>query len=287
MIIVELLKSMRPKQWTKNLLLFAGLIFDKKFTNPNLTLRAFLGFILFCLISGAIYIINDIKDIEEDKFHPIKKKRPIASGKISIPTALTFSITIIILSLISAYLLNVGFGNSALVYVILILLYSGFLKHIVILDIMIVSIGFVIRAIAGAQVIGIIFSPWLLICTMFLALFLALCKRRYELVVLSDNANIHRKVLEEYSPLFLDQMISIVTASTVISYALYTITRWEEKRLIYTIPFVLYGIFRYLYLVYKKGEGGSPEILLLKDKSLLLDILLWVAVSIFILIKWF
>jgi len=287
MIIVELLKSMRPKQWTKNLLLFAGLIFDKKFTNSNLTLRAFLGFVLFCLISGAIYIINDIKDIEEDKFHPIKKKRPIASGKISISTALTFSITIIILSLISAYLLNVGFGNSALIYVILILLYSGFLKHIVILDIMIVSIGFVIRAIAGAQVIGIIFSPWLLICTMFLALFLALCKRRYELVVLSDNANIHRKVLEEYSPLFLDQMISIVTASTVISYALYTITRWEEKRLIYTIPFVLYGIFRYLYLVYKKGEGGSPEILLLKDKSLLLDILLWVAVSIFILIKWF
>jgi len=285
--MVELIKSMRPKQWTKNLLLFAGLIFDKKFTNLNLTLRAFLGFILFCLISGAIYIINDIKDIEEDKFHPIKKKRPIASGTISIPTALIFSIVIIVLSLISAYLLNIGFGNSALIYVVLILLYSGFLKHIVILDIMIVSIGFVIRAIAGAQVIGIIFSPWLLICTMFLALFLALCKRRYELVALSDNANIHRKVLEEYSPLFLDQMISIVTASTVISYALYTITRWEEKRLIYTIPFVLYGIFRYLYLVYKKGEGGSPEILLLRDKSLLLDILLWVAVSIFILIKWF
>ena len=278
---------MRPRQWTKNLLLFAALIFDKKFNNPDLTLKAFLGFVLFCLISGAIYIINDIKDVEEDKFHPVKKNRPIASGKIPIPVALTFGIAIILLALTFSYLLNVRFGHSALVYVLLILLYSLFLKHIVILDIMIVSIGFVIRAIAGAQVINVSFSTWLLICTMFLALFLALCKRRFELVALSNNASIHRKVLEEYSPSFLDQMISIVTASTVISYTLYTITRWEEKRLVYTIPFVLYGVFRYLYLVYKKGEGGSPEVLLLKDKSLLIDILIWVGISIFILIKWF
>ena len=271
---------MRPRQWTKNLLLFAALVFSKNLFHLPMLKDVFVAFIIFCLLSGSVYTLNDLIDLAQDRNHPKKSKRPLASGKLKPSTAIISGIILVVLSLANAFWLNTNFAWIAVGYFILQIAYSTVLKHVVILDVLAVSVGFVLRAIAGAEVIEVPISSWLLICTILLALFLALGKRRHELLLLENNAVHHRKILYEYSSGLLDQMISVATASTVVAYALYTmstetIEKFHTDNLKYTIPFVLYGIFRYLYLIHQKSEGGSPEKILLNDKPLLMDIILY------------
>ena len=271
---------MRPKQWTKNLLLFAALIFSQNLFHPTMLRDVSIAFVIFCLLSGSVYTLNDLIDLKQDRNHPKKSKRPLASGKLKPSTAVIAGVILVVLSLTNAVWLNTNFAWIALGYFILQIAYSTLLKHVVILDVLAVSAGFVLRAIAGAEVIHVPISSWLLICTILLALFLALGKRRHELLLLEDNAVRHRKILYEYSPNLLDQMISVATASTVVAYALYTmsaetIAKFHTDNLKYTIPFVLYGIFRYLYLIHQKSEGGSPEKILLNDRPLLINIILY------------
>ena len=274
---------MRPRQWTKNLLVFAALIFSQNLFNTSMSRDSFIAFVIFCLLSGSVYTLNDLLDIKQDRLHPKKSKRPLASGKLKPATAIIAGVLLVILSLANAFWLNTNFGLISLSYFILQIAYSTILKHIVILDVLAVSVGFVLRAIAGAEVIDVPISSWLLVCTILLALFLSLGKRRHEILLLDENAANHRKILYEYSPALLDQMISVVTASTVVAYALYTmsvetITKFQTDNLKYTIPFVLYGIFRYLYLIHQKSEGGSPEKILLNDKPLLVNIILYLTI---------
>ena len=283
-----ILKTMRPGQWTKNLLVFAGLIFARHLFEAPLLFRTIAAFGIFCLLSSAIYIINDIKDVERDRIHPLKSKRPIAAGELSLSAAGKAAVLISISSVCLAFLLNRQFGVVALIYFVLLFAYSLYLKHIVILDVLTLALGFVLRAIAGAVVIDVEFSSWLLLCTILLALFLGLSKRRHELTLLGENAQSHRKILEEYSPHLLDQMIGVVTASTLMAYALYTMApetheKFGTSYMILTIPFVIYGIFRYLYLVHQKEQGGSPTKLLLNDKPILLNVVLWALVSVLII----
>jgi len=275
-------KTMRPRQWTKNLLVFAALIFSRNLFNLPLTGQVTIAFIIFCLLSGSVYILNDLIDLQADRSHPKKSTRPLASGRLKPTAAIIAGAVIVIISLAAAFLLNINFAFTALGYFMLQVGYSLVLKHVVILDVLAVATGFVLRAIAGAEVISVPISSWLLICTILLALFLALGKRRHEILLLEDNAVHHRKILYEYSPDLLDQMISVVTASTVVAYALYTmsddtIAKFNTENLKYTIPFVLYGIFRYLYLIHQRSEGGSPERILFDDKPLLINILLYLA----------
>ena len=276
-----LIKSLRPKQWTKNLLLFAGVIFTGNLKDVALLARAFAGFVLFCILSGTVYLINDLWDIKSDRQHPEKKNRPIASGRLSIGAAVAAVFIIGVPALFFSYMLGVAFGHCALLYFVLVTLYSLYLKHFVILDLMLVALGFVIRAVAGIEAIEVggkipEITPWFLACALFLALFMAICKRRHEIMLLNNGAAGHRRVLAEYSPAFLDQMVAVTTSATVLSYALWsTIGKFANYHMILTLPFVLYGIFRYLYNVYRKDEGGSPEIILLKDRGLQVDILLW------------
>ena len=281
MALVELFKSIRPQQWLKNLFIFAPLIFSENIFNRSMFLQSLLAFAVFCLLSGALYILNDLKDLEEDRIHPIKSKRPLAAGKLKKSQAITAFIILSFISLLFASLVNEEFLWVCLVYYVLQIAYSFALKHVVILDVFIVASGFFLRVIAGAVAIQVQISPWLLICTTLLALFLALSKRRHEILLLDEEAINHRPILKEYSAYLLDQMISVVTASTVIAYCLYTISgetieKFGTNKLILTVPFVLYGIFRYLYLIHQKAEGGTPETLILKDRPLLLDIILWI-----------
>lgn len=287
-MIKDIIQSMRPHQWTKNFFVYAALIFSQNIFNLPLLLKTTIAFSAFCLISSALYIFNDLKDLEEDKLHPLKSKRPIASGKIKKSTAILMIVVLGLLGFSSAFTLNKNYFIIILVYFLIQMAYSIKLKHIVILDVFVVALGFLIRVVAGGLAIEVSLSSWLLICTILLALFLALSKRRHELVLLEDGASDHRPILEEYSPYLLDQMIAVVTASTVIAYCLYTIseetvTKFGTTNLIFTVPFVLYGIFRYLYLIHQKSEGGSPEALIVKDKPLLIDIFLWIATAVVIL----
>lgn len=272
---------MRPKQWTKNAFVFAGLLFSKNIFQLLLLGKVIAAFLLFCAVSGSVYIINDIIDAEKDRNHPEKKKRPIASGKLGRIPAGIIAGFIIILSFFSAFLLHTEFGIICLVYFFMNLGYSFYLKNQVIVDVLTIAVGFVLRAVAGAVVIDVEISPWLLVCTLLLALFLGLCKRRNELMLANEMPSKHRLVLEEYSDELLDQMIAVVTASAFMSYALYTIsekvrTEFHTTNLQFTIPFVLFGIFRYLYLVHKKNLGGSPELILLSDKPMIIDLSLWI-----------
>ena len=280
MKITFLISSLRPLQWSKNLIIFAALIFSKNLFNSDAFSHSLLAFALFCLISGSIYIINDIRDIAQDRLHPEKSKRAIASGMISIKEALILSLSIIILAIPASFLLNFGFGIAASIYILIMILYSLHLKRIFILDVLIISLGFVIRAVAGALVIEVTISSWLLVCTTFLALFIASGKRYHELLLLSEDKSYHRAQLAYYTPRLLDQIISIATAATIISYALYTMSEETIAKfgslLILTLPFVLYGILRYLYLIYKEGLGGNPSKILIKDKPLLINIALWI-----------
>ena len=288
MVVKEIFKSLRPQQWIKNFFIFAALIFSQNVFNLPLIAKTVVAFIAFCVVSSALYILNDLKDIEEDKLHPIKSKRPIASGRLNKTHAVLSFLILSLLGMTLAFTLNRYFFIITLVYVFLQIAYSFWLKHVVILDVFVVAAGFLIRVEAGGLAIEVSLSSWLLICTILLALFLAMGKRRHELVLLDDEAKDHRPILEEYNPYFLDQMIAVVTASTVIAYCLYTISpetvdKYGTTNLLFTVPFVLYGIFRYLYLIHQKVEGGTPETLIIKDKPLLIDMFLWIASAALIL----
>ena len=279
---------MRIQQWIKNFFIFAALIFSGNLFILKDFLLTTAGFILFSLLASGVYIFNDIIDIEHDRNHPLKSHRPLPSGKLSKSIALISSLVLILLSITVSFILKTQFAVILLIYLIINVWYSYHLKNVVILDVMTIAAGFVLRVVSGAVIIDVPTSEWLIICTILLSLFLGFSKRRHELIILENSANSHRSVLQDYSPYFLDQMIGIVTATTVMSYALYTISeetirKFGTKNLIYTVPFVLYGIFRYLYLVHKKEKGGNPTKLMLTDIPLLLNVILWIIVAIIII----
>lgn len=280
-MLKDILVSMRPKQWYKNLVIFIGIIFSINLLNLNLWIDVIAAFTIFCILSGSIYILNDFLDLEKDKNHPKKKNRPLASGRLKVSHALTCAIILICIALTGAYLLNLQFFLVSVAFFILMLVYSFFLKEIIIVDIMVISIGFVLRAMAGALAIGVYVSPWLIICAFLLALFLALGKRRHELVLLKENASNHRKILGEYSTDMLDQMINISTSALIMSYSLYTFFSGNTYIMI-TIPFAFYGLFRYIFLVHARNMGGEPE-MIFKDKGMVISIVLWVIVVVFVL----
>ena len=279
--------SLRPRQWVKNLFVLAGVIFSRNLFTPLLW-PALGAFVLFCALSGGIYLLNDVADYDKDRLHPTKRLRPVAAGALSRWVALWIGAIVLLGSLALSFLLSRLFGWVGLGYVVLLVAYSVGLKRVVIVDALTVSIGFVLRAVAGAVVIDVEISGWLLICTILLALFLALGKRRHELLTLEGVAANHRPILAEYSAGLLDQMIAVVTASTVTAYALYTmsaetVAKFGTRLLPLTLPFVLYGIFRYLYLLYRRQLGGNPSDLFLSDRALLLNTLLWIVVVALIL----
>lgn len=282
-MLKELIISMRPKQWYKNLVIFVGIVFSFNLLNFGMWIEAISAFTIFCMLSGSGYIINDILDIEKDKNHSKKFKRPIASGKLKALYALAFVAILTPVALGGAYLINTQFLISSIVYLFLILSYSIFLKHLIIVDVLVISTGFVIRAIAGCLAINVSISPWLIICAFLLALFLTLGKRRHEVMLLGDEAKNHRRILEDCSTEMLDQMINITTGALIMSYSLYTFLA-DNSYMMVTIPFVIYGLFRYLFLVYAKNIGGEPE-MLFKDKGMLISMALWVALVMLILYK--
>jgi 4-hydroxybenzoate polyprenyltransferase len=276
----NVLISLRPRQWAKNLLVFAGLLFGLRLFDSAAVGRAFGAFGVFCLLSGVVYLINDIADRRHDREHPLKARRPIASGALPVPAALMSAAVLAVVALAGAFALGPRFFVVAASYLALLAFYSGPLKHIVIIDVLTIAIGFVLRAVAGAVAVDVDISHWLLVCTILLALFISLAKRRHELVLLADGAASYRPILDEYTPYLLDQMIAVVTASTLIAYVFYTISPETEQKfnthwLGLTVPFPLYGIFRYLYLVHQREGGGSPAELLLTDRPLLVCVTLW------------
>ncbi len=288
MSVLALFQSLRPQQWIKNLFVFAPLLFSENLANKPLLLTAVRAFVAFCLVSSAQYLFNDLRDVREDRAHPVKRRRPLASGRITVSAAVLTLAGMGLAGLLVAATVNGPFLIITAGYFVLQILYTLWLKHIVILDVFIIAAGFLIRVVAGGLAIRVEVSSWLLICTILLSLFLALGKRRYELTLLQDTAADHRPILREYSPYLLDQMISVVTASTFVAYCLYTIStetvqKFGTKNLLFTVPFVLYGIFRYLYLIHQKKEGGTPEALIIRDRPLLIDIFLWVVAAALIL----
>jgi len=287
-LALNLLISLRPRQWAKNLLVFAGLLFGLRLFDPVAVGRAVAAFGIFCVLSGVVYLINDIADRDIDRQHPHKARRPIASGALPVPAALGSAVVLGVVGLTGAFALGPRFFAVAASYLALLALYSGPLKHIVIIDVLTIAVGFVLRAVAGAVAVDVQISHWLLVCTILLALFISLAKRRHEILLLSNDAVSHRPILGEYSPYLLDQMISVVTASTLIAYVFYTISPETEQKfgtewLGLTVPFPLYGIFRYLYLVHQRKGGGDPADLLLTDRPLLVCMTLW-AVSVVLII---
>ena len=279
-MIKGIVLSMRPAHWVKNLIVFAALIFAEAYMLPGKIYLAVLAFFAFGFGTSGVYLINDIFDRENDRNHPVKSKRPIASGTLPVSAAAAAAVVLLAVSIIIGIYINMPTVLALIVYIALNLAYSTILKQLVIIDVMSIAAGFVLRAVAGGFAIEVPISAWLLVCTTLLALFLGFGKRRHELTLLTDNAAGHRKSLEHYSTPFLDQMISVVTASTVVAYAFYTLSpevvnKFGTQWLSLTIPFVLYGIFRYLYLIFHKEMGGSPTRLLLTDPPLLLCVLLW------------
>ena len=277
--IYGLLRTLRPRQWIKNIFVFTALVFDQKLTDWALLGKTVLAFILFCMISSTVYIINDLADLEKDKQHPKKKRRALPSGQLKPWFAIVSAVGILAVCLPVSFWLHPYFGWIVLGYFLLNVAYSFLLKHIVLVDVMVVAAGFVLRVAAGVVVAEAErFSPWLYLCMIFLALFLAIGKRRNELILLAGGANSHRKILDEYNVELLDDMTHLVTTGAVISYSLYTFSAVNlppNYSMMLTIPFVIYGVFRYQYLIHVKGEGGAPEMLLYTDVPLLLDFLLW------------
>ena len=279
-LALQLLLSLRPAQWSKNLLVFAGLLFGRRLFDPAALGDAVSAFAVFCVLSGVVYLVNDIADRDSDRRHPLKAQRPIASGALSVPVAAASALLLGAGAMIAAYRIGPAFAAVAAAYLGLQILYSFPLKHIVIIDVLTLAIGFVLRAAGGAVAVHVEISHWLLVCTILLALFIALAKRRHEIVLLADGAADHRPILGEYTPYLLDQMIGVVSASTLIAYVFYTISPETQAKfgtawLGLTIPFPLYGIFRYLYLVHQREGGGSPADLLLTDRPLLACVALW------------
>lgn len=275
-IVFLLIRQLRPHQWTKNLLVFAALLFSLHKVSPGLIVESTVAFLLFCFVSGCVYILNDFVDIKNDRNHPEKQFRPMASGALPPFLALGFGAILLAGSLVSAYYFDLLFGVVLTIYFLINIAYSLKLKHVVILDVMIISAGFVLRAIGGSLMIQTPFTPWFLLCTMLLALFLAISKRRHELHLLQTEKGTHRKVLDSYSSELLNQLNTIVTSATIISYSLFTFTSGRTIQLMWTIPFVIFGIFRYLYLITITDKGGSPEKVLIQDKPILITVLLYV-----------
>lgn len=296
-MIRYVLQSMRIYQWTKNLVLFAGLIFTLRFLDPPYVGDAVLGFFLFSLAVSGMYILNDILDIQRDRLHVVKRDRPIAAGKIPVGTAAACAALFLAVGVGGAFLLGVRFGLTLVGYVTLTLLYSLVFKQVVLLDVVTIALGFVLRATAGVELIRdravrsgeeVILSPWLLVCAFFLALFLAIGKRRHELALLEGDAARHRAALGAYTPRLLDQLVAVVTSATVLAYSVYTIApetieKFGGRPLYLTIPFVLYGIFRYLYLMYAEEKGGNPSEHLYRDRPTLVNVILWGAALLAIL----
>lgn len=279
---------MRAGQWAKNLFIFAGLIFSGNLFHPEILIRVGSGFILFSLVASSIYIFNDIIDVEYDRAHPEKKNRPLAAGLLSVPAAYAGAIVLATAGLIGALTLDRVFFAILLSYLIINFAYTIKIKKMVILDIMCISSGFVLRVLAGTELAEVKPSDWLILCTITLSLFLGFSKRRHELVVTGAKALSHRRVLEEYSLSFLDQMIAVATACTVMSYALYTVSpqtvyRFGTRNLVFSIPFVIYGIYRYLYLIHQKNMGGNPTRELVRDLPLLINAFLWALVVVLII----
>ena len=281
-LLTQVLRSLRPRQWTKNLIIFAGLIFGAKLTDGAAVGASVVAFAVFCALSGVVYLVNDVRDRDMDRLHPQKSRRPIASGAVSPQLVMTVAAVLSVAALITAFLvLPTRFGYIASAYLVLLGLYSASLKHVVILDVLTIAMGFVLRAWAGAAAVDVIFSHWLLLLTLLGALFLGLSKRRAELVTLAGDAHEHRPSLAEYSPHLLDQMIGIVSASALLGYAFYTtdpetVAKFGTDRLLLTVPFPLYGLFRYLYLVHQREGGGDPSEMLLTDRPLMACVMLWV-----------
>ena len=276
----SLVRTLRPEQWTKNLIVFAALLFGQKLLDVEAVARTVAAFAVFCVLSGVVYLVNDLFDQEADRLHPTKRFRPIASGELSPGAAVTWALVLGSAALGVAAWLGPVFAMVAAAYLLLFVLYSRWLKHIVIVDVMSIAIGFVLRTVAGAAVISVPVSDWLLVCTVLLALFLGLSKRRHELTLLADNATGHRRTLDEYNPYLLDQMIGVVTASTLMAYIIYctsqeTIERFGTRNLVLTVPLPIYGILRYLYLVHRRDGGGNPSELLITDRPLLICVALW------------
>jgi 4-hydroxybenzoate polyprenyltransferase len=279
-LALHLLYSLRPGQWSKNLVVFAGLLFGRRLFDAEAVLAATSAFVVFCVLSGVVYLVNDVADRETDRLHPLKAHRPIASGALPVAFAIYAAVALGVAGLAGAIAVGWPFAAVAASYLVLQLAYSGALKHLVILDVLTIAIGFVLRAVAGAVAVNVEISRWLLVCTILLALFISLAKRRHEIVLLADGATSHRPILGEYSAYLLDQMIGVVTASTLIAYIFYTISpetveKFDTQWLGLTIPFPLYGIFRYLYLVHQREGGGSPADLLLTDRPLLVCVAMW------------
>lgn len=274
---------LRPRQWTKNFFLFAGLVFSGNLFHLPLFCKTLLAFGTFCLLSGAVYIVNDLADLEKDRQHPRKRHRPLAAGQIHPGQARVLLGILLVVSGGLSLMLGKYFLLVAVLYFLLVTGYSLFFKHIIILDVFAVALGFLLRVVAGGVAIDVYLSPWLLICTLLLSLFLALTKRRHEYLSLGTGGSAHRPVLADYSIDYLDQLINIVTATTIMAYSLYSFTASPSPDLMLTIPFVVYGLFRYLFLVQRKDEGGSPEDVLLQDRPLGISILLWVLACVFIL----
>ncbi len=280
----DFLNFLRVRDWIKNVFLFAPIVFSGEIFNPSAQLLVWAGFLIFCFLSSSVYVLNDIMDIELDRQHPVKKNRALPSGKLGVRHAWIIFFTLALPSLAAAFALDSRFALMAALYLLVNVAYSCLLKNVVILDVFAIAACFVIRVVAGAYVIDVPPSEWLLICSFLLALFLAFSKRRRELTLLESEAANHRLVLGKYSPHLLDQMISIVTSVCVIGYILYTqspatIAKFGTKELIYTFPFVVYGIFRYLYLVHRHDKGGSPAETLLTDRPLIVTIFLWILAS--------
>lgn len=278
--MLPLLRSLRPNQWIKSVFVLAPLVFSAHLLEGRYLLRSGGAFVLFCLMSSAVYLLNDIRDVESDRRHPEKRNRPIASGLLTTGTATTAAIAIATAVLPLAFLLSISFGWVLLAYGLMNVAYSLHLKHVVILDVMIIASGYLLRAIAGALVINVEISSWLILCTVLLALFMGFVKRRQELILLEAGAAEHRRILDEYTPRFLDQMIAVVTAGALVSYALYTMSpdvaqKLGTPHLNLTIPFVIYGLLRYLYLVYARNQGGNPSSTILGDPSLMINGGLW------------
>ncbi len=276
----HLLVALRPGQWSKNLVVFAGLLFGRQLFDAVAVINAVSAFVVFCVLSGGVYLVNDIVDRGSDRRHPLKAQRPIASGVLPVSAGAAAALVLGAGALAAAFGIGRAFAGVAAAYLALQMLYSYTLKHLVIIDVLTIAVGFVLRAVAGAVAVNVVISHWLLVCTILLALFIALAKRRYEIVLLADGATSHRPILGEYSAYLLDQMIGVVTASTLIAYAFYTISPETQEKfgtpwLGLTIPFPLYGIFRYLYLVHQRDGGGSPADLLLTDRPLLACVALW------------
>jgi 4-hydroxybenzoate polyprenyltransferase len=277
--VYGLLRTLRPRQWVKNGFVYMALLFDEKLFVLPFLLRTSFAFILFCMISSTVYIINDLADLEKDKLHPKKRRRALPSGQLQPWFAVLSAIGILAVCLPLSFWLDLYFGYIVLIYFVMNLAYSFWLKNVVIIDVMIVAAGFVLRVGAGAIIAEAErFSPWLYVCTIFLALFMAIGKRRHELTLLAEGAERHRKILNEYNTPFLDSMIHLVTTAGVVSYSIYTFSAVNlpvNHTMMLTIPFVIYFVFRYQYLIRVKGDGGAPEMLLFTDRPLLLGLALW------------